>query len=60
MRFSVGQLSNRRWGIYSDSKLLATYDCRDTCLKVLELLQTKQILSNNSYKQSTQIAEKAA
>ena len=60
MRFSIGQLSNRRWGIYSDSKLLATYDCRNTCLKVLELLQTKHKLSNQPYQQPTQIAEKAA
>ena len=60
MSFSIGQLSNRRWGIYSDSKLLATYGCHNTCLKVLKLLQTKQQLSNKPYRQSTQIAKQAA
>ncbi len=38
------QLPNKRWGIYAQEKLLATFGCHDQCLKVLNLLQTKMIL----------------
>ena len=39
MRYSTEQLSNRRWGIYADDRLLATVGCYKTCLKILKLLE---------------------
>lgn len=44
MSYSIKQLSDRRWGIYADEKLLATLGCHDKCLKVLKLLQTSKML----------------
>ncbi len=44
MSYSMEQLPNKRWGIYAQEKLLATFGCHDQCLKVLNLLQTKMIL----------------
>ncbi len=42
MRYSSEQLSNRRWGIYADDRLLASVGCYKTCLKILKLLSEKQ------------------
>lgn len=50
MRYSVRQLSNQRWGIYLEDKLLASIGSRDQCLKVLELLQRKKELDGRRYK----------
>ena len=45
MSYSVQQLPNKRWGIYSEATLLATYGCQHTCLIVLELLKEKSKIS---------------
>ena len=42
MHYSTEQLSNRRWGIYVDDRLLASVGCYKTCLKILKLLSEKQ------------------
>ncbi|MGB5632538.1 MAG: hypothetical protein WBM86_07140 [Waterburya sp.] len=44
MSYSIKQLPNRRWGIYAQNKLLATFGCHDQCLKVLELLKKRMML----------------
>ena len=44
MSYSIKQLSDQRWGIYADEKLLATLGCHDRRLKVLTLLQTSKML----------------
>ena len=41
MRYSTEQLSNRRWGIYADDRLLATVGCHKICVKILKLLSQK-------------------
>ena len=41
MHYSTEQLSNRRWGIYVDDRLLATVGCHKTCVKILKLLSQK-------------------
>ena len=42
MRYSTEQLSNRRWGIYADNRLLASIGCYKTCLKILKMLEPQQ------------------
>ena len=42
MRYSTEQLSNRRWGIYANNRLLATIGCYKTCLEILKLLKNQQ------------------
>ena len=41
MNYHIAQLPNKRWGIYSQLKLLATVGCHSTALKTLELLRRK-------------------
>ncbi len=43
MNYSIKQLSDLSWGIYSDSKLIAKSRCYYTALKILELLRRKAI-----------------
>jgi hypothetical protein len=50
MHYSIKQLSNQRWGIYLETKLLATLGCYDKCLTVLELLQSQKRTGANKYK----------
>ena len=40
MNYSIEQLTNGRWGIYAEQKLLATIGCHQTALRILALLQT--------------------
>ncbi|PZO55435.1 MAG: hypothetical protein DCF15_10470 [Phormidesmis priestleyi] len=40
MNFSTQQLPSGKWGIYSDSRLLATVSCKETCLAILSNLST--------------------
>ena len=49
MNYHIAQLPNKRWGIYSQLKLLATVGCYDTARKILKLLRRKnQALSLTS------------
>ena len=41
MTYSIQKLSNERWGIYLQDRLLATHGCQQTSLLVLELLKKK-------------------
>ncbi len=41
MNYSIKQLSDQSWGIYSESKLIAKSRCYYTALKILELLRRK-------------------
>lgn len=41
MSYSIEQLPNKRWGIYSQVKLLATIGCYKQGLKILGLLRKK-------------------
>lgn len=52
MRYSISQLSNQRWGIFVENRLLATFGCHDQCLAVLKLLQDRMRLRMNSYQMS--------
>ena len=61
MRYSTEQLSNRRWGIYADDRLLATVGCHRTCLKILKLLSHKhQQNKTNKLRDRIQIIKTAA
>jgi hypothetical protein len=40
MSYSCKQLSNGRWGIYQDIKLLATIGCHQTCQKIVTSLSS--------------------
>ena len=48
MRYLTKQLSNRRWGIYADDRLLASVGCHKTCLKILKLLSHKHQQDRNN------------
>ena len=50
MTYSIQKLSNERWGIYLQDRLLATHGCQQTFLLVLELLQKKNKTGFISYK----------
>ena len=41
MNYSIKQLSDLTWGIYSESKLIAKTRCYYTALKIRELQQRK-------------------
>ncbi len=41
MNYHIAQLPNKRWGIYSQLKLLATVGCHSTARKILGLLRRK-------------------
>ncbi len=41
MNYSIKQLSDLSWGIYSESKLMARSRCYYTALKIRELLRRK-------------------
>lgn len=60
MSYSIEQLPNQRWGIYAQKKLLATFGSRETCLKVLNLLQTKMILIGKRNQVMAQLQKQAA
>ena len=40
MQYSVKQLPNGRWGIYSELRLLATIGCKKTCDEIISCLTT--------------------
>lgn len=42
MNYSIKQLSNGRWGICAEQKLLATIESQQMALKVLTLLKTSE------------------
>jgi len=50
MHYSIKQLSNQRWGIYLEGKLLATIGCHDKGLTVLELLQSQKRMGASKYR----------
>ncbi|MCC0176389.1 hypothetical protein I4641_05285 [Waterburya agarophytonicola K14] len=50
MTYSIQQLSNQRWGIYVQTKLLATYGCQHNCLRVWELLEKRNKTGFKTYK----------
>ena len=50
MAYSIHKLSNERWGIYSQDRLLATHGCYQTSLLVIELLQKKNKTGFLTYK----------
>ena len=60
MSYSVQQLPNKRWGIYSTATLLATYGCQHTCLIVLELLEERSNANLKTYYHSVEIVKEAA
>lgn len=61
MRYSTKQLSNLRWGIYEDARLLATLGCYETCLVILKRLEQKyQHNKINKLGDRIQIAKTAA
>ncbi|MDJ0534179.1 MAG: hypothetical protein QNJ70_17130 [Xenococcaceae cyanobacterium MO_207.B15] len=41
MNYSIKQLSDSRWGIYLESKLIVQTRCYYMALKILELLRRK-------------------
>ena len=41
MSYSIKELPNHSWGIYSNLKLVAKTRCYYTALKIIELLQQK-------------------
>ncbi len=59
MSYSVQQLPSKRWGIYSNNKLLATHGCQHTCLVMLELLKERK-KNSKTYQHSAVIVEEAA
>jgi hypothetical protein len=46
MSYHSEQLKNGRWGIFINSKLIATIGCPDTCKKIIYFLENR--LSNQS------------
>lgn len=54
------QLPNQRWGIYAEKKLLATFGCRNNCLKVLELLQIRMMLIARTNETPVRLDKQAA
>ena len=44
MPYHSKPISNERWGIYMNNKLIATIGCPDTCEKIIYFLQNR--LSN--------------
>ncbi|MBW4534932.1 MAG: hypothetical protein KME09_13435 [Pleurocapsa minor HA4230-MV1] len=46
MSYHSKQLTNGRWGIFINSKLIATIGCPDTCQKIIYFLENR--LSNQS------------
>lgn len=46
MSYHSKQLKNGRWGIFINSKLIATIGCPDTCQKIIYFLENR--LSNQS------------
>jgi hypothetical protein len=41
MSYHSEQLANGRWGIYINSKLIATIGCQDTCEKIIDFLENR-------------------
>ena len=50
MNYSSEQLPNGRWGIYGQSKLLATIGCYSTCQEILSLLAKRKSHNSNKTK----------
>lgn len=44
MLYHSKQLTNGRWGIFIDNRLVASIGCSDTCQKILKFLENR--LSN--------------
>ncbi|MEM8827886.1 MAG: hypothetical protein AAGE96_00845 [Cyanobacteria bacterium P01_G01_bin.19] len=60
MTYSAQQLSNEKWGIYADERLLATYSCQHTCLLVLEVLQMRNNPIFAGYRHAGSLTKQAA
>ena len=60
MTYSIQKLSDERWGIYAQNRLLATHGCQHTCLVMLELLKEKNKTSFATYQHSASVVKQAA
>lgn len=48
MLYSYKQLSNGRWGIFIDDKMVASIGCADTCKIIIEFLEHRSSSQNMS------------
>lgn len=46
MLYTYKQLGNGRWGIFIDSKLVASIGCVETCKKIIQFLETRSSNQN--------------
>ncbi len=57
MNYSIEQLSNGRWGLKAETRLLATIGCHETGLKILTLLKTGKVVKARHQQLSSLIAK---